>query len=97
MLYCQNPGQWAVPALEFQRYNQIAGIFDRIHAYALNMDVHTILRTLVALELGYQSVSPEQQLVIESFLNGEDVFVSIPTSYWEGKSLCYWVLPCRCF
>ena len=39
----------------------------------------------------YQSLSPEQRLGKESFLNDQDVFVSLPTE--TGKSLCYWVLP----
>ena len=39
------------------------------------------------------SVSPaaEQRLVIESILDGQDVFVSLPPG--TGKSLCYWILP----
>ena len=63
------------------------------HACA-QYDVDAI--SLVVLELGCQSVSPEQGLVmIKSFLKGQDVFVSLPTGM--GKSLCYWVLPCRYF
>ena len=46
---------------------------------------------LAAQALGYDSDTPEQRLVIESFVMGQDVFVSLPTG--SGKSLCYWLLP----
>ena len=54
-------------------------------SHALNMDVDII--RLAAQELGYDSVTPEQRLVIESFVKGQDVFVNLPTG--SGKSLCY--------
>ena len=41
---------------------------------------------LAAQELGYDSGTPEQRLVIESFVKGQDVFVSLPIG--SGKSLC---------
>ena len=44
-----------------------------------------------AVSLGYNSLKPEQLLVISSFLEGNDVFVSLPTGY--DKSLCYAALP----
>ena len=65
-------------------------IFDRIHhkSHALDMDVDIIcLAGIAAQELGYDSVTLEQRLVIESFVKGQDVFVSYPTG--SGKSLCY--------
>ena len=43
--------------------------------------------SVVTTELGYERVSPEQRLVIESFLKRQDVFVSLPTG--TEKSLCY--------
>ena len=55
-------------------------------SHALNMDV-----CLAAQALGYDSDTPEQRLVIESFVMGQDMFVSLPTG--SGKSLCYWLLP----
>ena len=48
------------------------------------MDVD-ILICSATQELGYDSVTPEQRLVIESFVKDQDVFVSIPTG--SGKSL----------
>ena len=45
-----------------------------------------------AASLDYGSLKPEQELAIPSFLEGNDVFVSLPMGY--GKSLCYAALPC---
>jgi len=39
-----------------------------------------------ANSLGY-SLKPEQRMSVQKFVNGNDVFVSLPTGY--GKSLCY--------
>ena len=44
-----------------------------------------------AASLGYSSLKPEQLLATSSFLEGNYVFVSLPTGY--GKSLCYAALP----
>jgi len=41
--------------------------------------------------LGYTSVRPMQLQAIRSFMQGNDVFISLPTG--SGKSLCYSVLP----
>ena len=41
--------------------------------------------------LGYSQLTSNQTKVLQSFLSGSDVFVSLPTG--SRKSLCYWVLP----
>lgn len=41
--------------------------------------------------IGYHTPKPEQVEVVEKFLLGQGVFVSIPTG--GGKSLCYGCLP----
>ena len=41
--------------------------------------------------LGYTRLKPEQKCVIEAFLKGRDVIVSVSTG--SGKSLCYALLP----
>ena len=41
--------------------------------------------------LGYENLRPMQKLAVQSFVQGRDVFVSLPTG--SGKSLCYWLLP----
>ena len=40
--------------------------------------------------MGYKCIKPEQLTAVESLLNGDDMFVSIPTGF--GKSLVYQLL-----
>ena len=41
--------------------------------------------------LGFSSLRPQQKHAVTSFLQGKDVFVSLPTG--SGKSLCFAILP----
>ena len=50
--------------------------------------------TLEAKKLGFVDVTEDQRYVVEQFLNGSDLFVSLPTG--SGKSLCYWLLTGLC-
>ena len=43
------------------------------------------------LRLGFSELRLKQMLAMISFVEGHDVFISLPTG--SGKSLCYWVLP----
>ena len=45
----------------------------------------------VASSIGYPALKLEQRRVLKAFVEGKDVFVSLPTGY--GKSLCYALLP----
>ena len=47
--------------------------------------------SLASERLGYPDLRPEQRSAIHSFMEGNDVFIALPTS--SGKSLCYAVLP----
>ena len=42
-------------------------------------------------DFGFEALKEKQRETVLSFLNGNDVFVSLPTGY--GKSLIYGVLP----
>ena len=44
-----------------------------------------------AFEMGYTSLRQKQRDAVLGFLNGRDVFVSLPTG--SGKTLCYAILP----
>ena len=42
-------------------------------------------------KLGYSTLHSQQERVVKAFVQGPDVFVSLPTG--SGKSLCYCLLP----
>ena len=42
-------------------------------------------------QLDYATIRPDQNRAIKSFMEGRDVFTSLPTG--SGKSLCFSVLP----
>lgn len=46
---------------------------------------------VVATRLGYPELKKEQREAVLSFVQGKDVFVSLPMGY--GKSLCYGMIP----
>ena len=53
-------------------------------------DVDRVIAEAASL-YGYANLKVEQKRVLKSFVEGRDVFVSLPTGY--GKSLCYALLP----
>ena len=42
-------------------------------------------------QLSYATIRPDQNRAIKSFMEGRNVFISLPTG--SGKSLCFSVLP----
>lgn len=56
----------------------------------ITMDVKSIIDE-VGKAAGISILKPEQQKAIQSFVEGNDVFVSLPTGY--GKSMVYGLLP----
>ena len=46
--------------------------------------------SLTSKKLSFPTLKLEQQQIVEVFLKGRDVFVSLPTG--NGKSLCYSIL-----
>ena len=47
--------------------------------------------TSAAEKLGYSALRPQQELAVKSFVQGNDVFISLPTG--SRRSLCYSILP----
>lgn len=54
------------------------------------MEVSDAIKEAVK-DLGYKSLSSEQEAAVKHFVGGSDVFVCLPTG--SGKSLCYSILP----
>lgn len=67
----------------------VAGIA-RVHAYRTMAEIERIV-VEAAASLGYTCLKEEQKKALKAFVDGNDVFVSLPTGY--GKSLCYALLP----
>ena len=63
----------------------------RLEAKAVPYETITASINYAFLELGYASTTDDQEESIKRFLEGRDVFISLPTG--EGKSLCYTTLP----
>ena len=57
----------------------------------LERDRITAIVRVAAAEAGLQDLKPEQMQAILEFIDGRDIFVSLPTGY--GKSLIYGLLP----
>ena len=57
---------------------------------AAEMDTKTAI-TEGGKQLGYDQLRPKQIEAMSSFIEGNDVFVSLPTGY--GKSIIYAALP----
>ena len=53
-------------------------------------DIERALET-AAEKLGYSSLRPHQKRAVTKFVQGHDVFISLPTG--SGKSLCFCILP----
>ena len=66
---------------KYSRKKKLANMFDRVDAA-----IHSAVS-----RLGFSELRPKQLLCIRRFVEGHDVFVSLPTG--SGKRLCYSVLP----
>ena len=60
------------------------------HLYKKHDNIQRIILESVE-KLGYDTLKPEQEAAISSFISNEDVFVCLPTGF--GKSLCFYCLP----
>ena len=63
----------------------------RLEAKAVPYKTITASINYTFFELGYVSATDDQKKSIRRFLEGRDVFISLPTG--EGKFLCYATLP----
>ena len=57
----------------------------------LERDCITAIVRVAAAKAGFQDLKPEQMQAILEFIDGRDIFVSLPTGY--GKSLIHGLLP----
>ena len=55
------------------------------------MEAIAAVAAKVAQSLGYDSLTNEQIEAVVHFVQGQDIFISLPTG--AGKSLCYVILP----
>ncbi len=62
----------------------------RIGTSISTTELQVILLSVVQ-KMGYDCATDDQTKVVEAFVFGKDVFVSLPTG--SGKSLCYACLP----
>ena len=71
------------------------GTLIAFQAYRTTPSKHTTTKdgviTRAAEKLGYYNIHPNQHKAVKAFLEGNDVFLSLPTG--SGKSLCYAILP----
>ena len=63
----------------------------RLEAKGVALDLVRDAVKQACLDLGYAAATSDQVKVITEFLQGRDVFVSLPTG--KGKSLCFTALP----
>lgn len=63
----------------------------RLEAKGVALDLVSDAIKHACLDLGYAAATSDQAKAIKEFLQGRDVFVSLPTG--EGKSLCFAALP----
>ena len=59
-------------------------------AMSVRKDLDSVIQS-ASLALGYPQLRSKQYDAVKSFLEGNDVFVVLPTG--SGKSLCYSLLP----
>ena len=55
-----------------------------------NDDLYAVILR-AGTRLGYTAIRPNQHKAVKSFIEGSNVFISLPTE--SGKSFCYSVLP----
>ena len=81
-----------------QEINEINEIFEVVTARALtqlskygSVSIISMEEALAATKLGYELLKTEQKEAVKAFVEGNDVFVSLPTGF--GKTLCIALFP----